>query len=78
MNDGAEPPPPPFPDTSMIVAHKTKIAVKEKAGFHFAGGGISEQMALCFPAVIPGMDFRVEWVNTEIRNCFWQAASVLG
>ena len=24
----------------MIVAHKTKIAVKEHAGFHFAGGGV--------------------------------------
>lgn len=37
-SDRAEFPPPPFPDSSMNVAHKTKIAVKE-AGFHFGAGG---------------------------------------
>lgn len=42
------------------------------------GATISEQMALWFPAVIAGMGFRVEWVNSEILDCFWQAASVLG
>lgn len=39
-NDGAEPPPSPFPRNLVIVAHKNKIAVKEQAAFHFASDGV--------------------------------------
>lgn len=39
-NDGAEPPPSPFPLNLVTVVHKTKIAVKEQAGFNFASDGV--------------------------------------
>lgn len=39
-NDGAEPPPSPFPRDFVIVAHNTKIAFKEQAGFHFASDDV--------------------------------------
>jgi len=57
-SDRAEFPPPPFPDSSMNVAHKTKVAVKEKAGFHFASGGGC--IAFSIERSLPPMKERLE------------------
>lgn len=39
---------------------------------------MSEQKALWFPAVIAGMDFSMEQVNSEILNCFLRGRHYAG